>query len=288
MGHVSRRDFMRQTAGALAVATLTPSVKAAESKLTATTLRPLGKTGVQCTLLGMGTGVKAWNGESELTRKGHDHFIAVLRHAYDAGIRYFDLADMYGSHAYMREMLKNGFERDKLTLLTKTTAREPQKVKDDIERFRKELDTDRLDLVMLHCMTDPKWTELMKPCMDVLEEAKAKGVLRAHGCSCHDLEALRAASEHPWVDVILSRINPFGIKMDGKPEDVSAVLKKAHGNGKGVLGMKILGEGECADRMDQSLRYALGLGCVDAMPIGFVQPGEIDQVIDRINTIGVV
>jgi aryl-alcohol dehydrogenase-like predicted oxidoreductase len=280
---INRRDFMKVAAGTVATSLATPGLYATDApKPSATTVRTLGKSGVQVTLLGMGTGVRAWDKTSELTRKGHDAYLALLRHAFDKGIRYFDMADMYGTHPYMKEALKTFIPRDNVTLLTKTVAREPQLVRADLERFRKELDTDRLDIVLMHCITDPDWTGKMKPCMDVLEEAKAKGIVRAHGLSSHDLEVSRQAAEHAWVDVLMERINPFGKKMDATPDEVVPVLRKAHENGKGVIGIKIAGEGECSDKIGESLRFVLGLGCVDAMSIGFLDPHEIDAVFKHI------
>lgn len=290
MRGMNRRDFMRQATGMLTAAAVAGQGSAAlgeGEKLTATTMRTLGKTGVQCTLLGMGTGVKAWNGQSALTRKGRDTCLAVMKHAYERGIRYFDLADMYGSHDFLRELLVQGpMERDKVTLLTKTNATEPAAAKTDLERFRKELDTDRLDVVLMHCMQRGDWLETMQECMDVMEEAKQKGVVRAHGVSCHGLEALARAADSPWVDVVLARINPFGVKMDGPPEKVVPLLRRARENGKGILGMKIVGEGQLRDRLAESIRYVLGLGLVDAMPIGFLDPSEVDSAIAHIEAVG--
>lgn len=283
MQEMNRREFMTRTAGVVAVTWSAPLVGQAQAPtLTATTPRPLGKTGLQCTLLGVGTGVKAWGGNSELIRKGRDTFMAVLQRAYEKGIRYFDMADMYGAHPYMKEALKTFIPRDQVTLLTKTASRDPDRVRADVERFRKELDTDRLDIVLLHCMNDPDWSNKLKGCMDVLEDFKAKGVLRAHGISSHNLEASRRAAETEWVDVLLERINPFGIKMDAPPDQVALILKKARENGKGVLGMKIAGEGQCRDKIAESLKFVMGLGCVDAMPIGFLDPREIDSAFSHV------
>ena len=291
MSDMNRREFMKWTAGgAIAATVAAPAIAAPGTppKLTATTMRKLGNTGIECSLLGMGTGVKAWNGKSALTRKGHDAFVQLLEHAYARGIRYFDMADMYGAHPYMKEVMQGPVPRDTVTLLTKTVAREPDGVRSDIERFRKELDTDRLDIVLFHCMTKHGWPEEMRGCMDVLEEAKAKGYIRAHGVSCHSVDALRRAAETEWVDVVLARINPFGVKMDGPPEEVAPVLQTASKNGKGVLGMKIVGEGKCRDRLRESLEFVLGLGCVDAMPIGFLEPAEVDSAIGHVESIGTV
>jgi len=283
MATINRRQFMAQAAGVLAAGAAVPALgKAQAPALTADVMRPLGKTGIEVSLLGMGTGCKAWDHNSELIRKGHDSFINVLRRAYEKGIRYFDMADIYGAHPYMKEALKSFIDRDKVTLLTKTSSREPRVVREDIERFRKELDTDRLDVVLMHCVSDPDWPKKLKGCMDVLADFKAKGVLRAHGISSHNLKAAACAAETKWVDVLLERINPFGLKMDAPPDQVAAVLRKAHENKKGVLGMKIVGEGQCADRIGESLKFVMGLGCVDAMPIGFLDPAEVDSAFDHV------
>ena len=290
MRDMNRRDFMRYSAaGVMAAGMVYSGIAAGQATFAvAQAPRTLGKTGLTCSRLGIGTGTKAWAGSSAQNRQGRDTFVGLLQHAYQQGLRYFDMADMYGAHDYMREALASGIDRDKVMLLTKTVSRQPELLKADLERFRKELDTDALDIVLLHCLTEPGWTaqDNLKACMDVLEDAKAKGQLKAHGVSCHNLGAMQAASEHPWVDVMLSRINPFGIKMDGTPDEVVDVLRTAKSNQKGVLGMKIVGEGEASDRIPQSLEFVLGLDCVDAMTIGFLQPTEVDDTMGRMQAAG--
>jgi predicted aldo/keto reductase-like oxidoreductase len=118
--------------------------------------------------------------------------------------------------------------------------------------------------------------------MDVLSEAKQKGVIRAHGCSCHSIEALRAAAASPWVEVDLARINPTGASMDGDPNTVIPVLKQMKASGKAVVGMKILGAGELRNRQDECLKFALGLGVLDAFTIGAESRNEQEDLIRRI------
>ena len=285
MRWINRRDFMKRAAGSLAtglaVASLGTTARAA-GPFTAAGKRTLGNTGVECSLLGMGTGTKAWNGSSAQNRQGRKAFVSLIEHAYASGVTYFDMADMYGAHDYMKAAIQNTVPREDVMLLTKTVSREPSLIRADIERFRRELDTPYMDICLLHCMTDGDWTNTLQGCMDELSEAKAKGYIRAHGVSCHNLDAMKRAAESEWVDVMLSRINPFGVKMDGTPEEVAAVLQTAHQNGKGILGMKIAGEGETADRIPESLKFVLGLGCVDAMTIGVLDPKEVDANIDHI------
>ncbi len=249
----------------------------------ATSMQMLGDSGLSTTVLGMGTGTRAWAQDSAQIRRGRDVFVSTLLHAYDVGLRYYDLADLYGSHQYMRAAMKEGqLPREKLTLLTKTMARKPDGVRKDLDRFRKELDTDYFDIVLLHGMGKGTWDDSLAGCMDVLSEAKEQGIVRAVGVSCHDFDAMVTAASNDWVDIMLSRINPFQSKMDGTPEDVAEVLRTAHANGKGMLGMKIMGEGDISDKKAETLRYVFGLGCIGAITIGFLSPEEIDDAIEHI------
>ncbi len=252
------------------------------TKRPVTDLVPLGKTGLATTRLGMGTGMRGWNHQSNQTRLGMEALTNLFRHLYDRGLRYIDLADQYGSHVYLRNAMKF-IPRDKLTIVTKTVSHDADGVRKDLERFRQELGTDYIDVVLLHCMTDGKWPEKLKGPMDVLSEAKQKGVIRAHGCSCHTLPAIQTAAATPWVEVDLARFNPRGVKMDGSPEQVAAVLDQFHARGAGVLGMKILGEGTFKDddAINESLRFVLGHECVDAFCIGFEKPEEVDDILKR-------
>lgn len=279
MPSFNRRGFLRASAGALAGAAGAASLPA-HATLSAITQRTLGKSGVSCSLLGMGTGVKAWNGQSALTRKGHDVFMATVARAYERGLRYFDLAHMYGSHAYLREAFAQGtVVRDEVMLLTKSVAKNADAMRADLERFRKELDTDQLDVVLCHCMQKGDWPETMAPVLEVMEEAKQQGHIRAHGVSCHHLDALKRAAELDWCDVILTRINPYGVKMDGPVDDVVPVIRHARANGKGVIGMKIAGEGKLAAKLPECIRFVLEKDLVDAMTIGFLAPEEVDGAV---------
>ena len=284
---LSRRSFFGQTAiaaGATALGWAETGVPSGKEPLKATSIRPLGKTGLATTALGIGTGTKAWNRSSAQNRQGREGFLKTLRTALDAGIRYIDMADMYGAHEYVRDAVReSGMDRRQLFYLTKTTARDAATLREDLDRFRKELDTDYLDVVLLHCMTDPDWPEKMKPCMEALSGAKENGIVQAHGVSCHSIEALRQAAASEWVEIMLSRFNPFGRIMDASPEEVAGVLRTAHEAGKGMLGMKICAEGKKVAEMETSITWVLRQGCIDAMTIGMVKAEEVPDTIRRFN-----
>jgi hypothetical protein len=169
----------------------------------------LGNTGIRTSRLAMGTGTVGGGHHSNQTALGMAGLSGLLLNGYDQGLRFFDAADSYVSHPYVAEALRH-IPRDKVTVLTKTFSRDPKSARADLDRFRKELGTDYLDICLMHCVTEGDWTDRYRGVMDVLSEAKEKGIIRAHGCSCHSIEALRAAAKSPWVEVDLARINPIG------------------------------------------------------------------------------
>jgi predicted aldo/keto reductase-like oxidoreductase len=244
----------------------------------------LGKTGIQTSLLACGTGTVGYAGHSHQTSLGIDGLSDLLVHGYERGLRFIDAADSYGSHPAVARALKR-LPREKVTVLTKSDTRDPQGMQRDIDRYRRELQTDYIDIVLMHDMTDPDWTTRYRRTMDVLSEAKEKGTIRAHGCSCHSIGALRAAAASPWVEVDLARINPIGSHMDADPATVTAVLREMKKAGKGVVGMKILGQGDMRTRQDQALSFALSLGVLDAMTIGAENMNEQTDLIHRISQV---
>ena len=241
----------------------------------------LGSTGIRTSRLAMGTGTVGSGHHSHQTALGVKGLSDLLLNGYDHGLRFFDSADSYGSHPHVAEALKH-VPRDKVTVLTKTFSRDAASARADLDRFRRELGTDYLDICLMHCVTEGDWTERYKGVMDVLSEAKEKGVIRTHGCSCHSIEALRAAAKSTWVEVDLARINPIGSHMDASPEEVVSVLKQMKAAGKGIIGMKILGQGDLSGRVDDALRYALSLGVLDAFTIGAESKREQEDLLRRI------
>jgi aryl-alcohol dehydrogenase-like predicted oxidoreductase len=282
-----RRDFLIKGAAATGAAWLASHGLLAQvpasltRKFTAADVVTLGNTGIRTSRLAMGTGTVGSNHHSNQTALGVKGLSDLLLNGYDNGLRFFDAADSYGSHPHVAEALKH-VPRDKATVLTKTWARDPKGVRADLDRFRKELGVDYLDACLMHCVTEADWTDRYRGAMDALEEAKHQGIIRAHGCSCHSIEALRAAAKSPWVEIDLARINPIGAHMDSDPTTVISVLKEMKAAGKAVVGMKILGQGALRDRQDEAIKFALSLGILDAFTIGAESKTEQDDLIRRI------
>lgn len=274
---MQRRDFLSRSARGLGAAILSRSIGASaaliEPEPLATRFKAsdevvLGKTGIRTSRLAMGTGTVGYGGRSNQTQLGTAPLTRLLLDGYhDNGLRFFDSADSYGSHPYVAAAIKQ-LPRDGVTVLTKTDTRDPAGVRDDLDRFRRELGVDYIDVVLIHCVTEADWTTRYRGVMDVLSEAKQKGVIRAHGVSCHSFSALKAAAASPWVEVDLVRLNPIGSHMDAKPEAVIPVIKQMREQGKGIVGMKILGQGDLREKPAEAIRYALGTGVLDAFTIG--------------------
>jgi 1-deoxyxylulose-5-phosphate synthase len=291
MKKFDRRSFIQSSAAGLAGLTLfgagIPFNEPVSGKAAEVDKVKLGKTGLIVSRLAFGTGSTGGNQQSNQTRMGREAFTKIARHAWDRGIHFFDTADSYGSHTFVRDVLKE-LPREKTTLLSKmwTTDTQWQKagnVAETLDRFRKETGSDYFDILLMHCMTKGNWKEDKKVFMEGLSKAKQQGIVKAVGVSCHNWDAMKEAVEDPWVDVILARINPFGVHMDGTPDEVSALLSKAQKNGKGVLGMKIFGNGDKVkeEEREQSIRYALTKSNIHAMTLGMQSVDQIDDAVDR-------
>lgn len=283
-----RREFLVRTATAAGAAWLSSksilnalAEQTLGKKFSANDTVTLGSTGIKTSRLAMGTGTVGVGHHSHQTALGLEGLSTLLLNGYDHGLRFFDSADSYGSHPHVAEALKH-VPRDKVTVLTKSWARDADGMRADLDRFRKELGTDYLDICLMHCLTEADWTDRYRGAMDVLSEAKQKGIIRAHGCSCHSIEALRAAAKSPWVEVDLARVNPIGSHMDSDPATVVSVLKEMKAAGKAVVGMKILGQGDLSKRQDEAIKYALSLGILDAFTIGAESKQEQEDLISRI------
>jgi aryl-alcohol dehydrogenase-like predicted oxidoreductase len=284
---LSRRDFLASSAAAATLA----AASTAHAGFTVKNALPrgpadkvtLGKSGIQVSVVGMGTGSVGVEQSSNQVRLGTKGFTKVVRHALDRGLTLFDVADQYGSHVFLREALK-GVPRENYVIQTKTHAKTEKIARSHIERYCHELGVEMIDIVLLHCMTKKDWHREHQGSMDYLRRAKEEGLIRAHGTSNHGMDPLRTSAREPFVEVNLARINPEGLIMDDKsPDEVASELQEFHDRGVGVIGMKVLGEGRIntPDRIDNSLQYVLGLGTVDAFVIGFESTEQVDDLCRR-------
>jgi aryl-alcohol dehydrogenase-like predicted oxidoreductase len=280
---MNRRTFLGgSAAGALALHKFPHHLFAAETKKYASDRVKLGPMGVEVSRLAQGSGTNGGGGSSNQTKRlGVQGLADLYRAAFDQGVTFIDTADQYGTHPHVKLALK-GVAREKVTIMSKTHASTEKEMREDIDRFRRELGTDYIDILLLHAMMEADWPERKKGAMAVISEACEKGIVRTHGTSCHTLGALKTAAANPWVQVDLARINPARIAMDSDPETVLGVLREMKAAGKGIIGMKILGAGRLRDKVDESLQFALAQDVVDCFTIGSENRAEMEDLVRRI------
>ncbi len=269
----------------------TSALRAQATKRTAVDQVTLGKTGIKLSRLGMGTGSNSGNTQYALGQEG---FNRLVRYAYDQGITYFDCAQSYKTFDWMGSAIK-GLPREKIFIQSKIPGK-PEQILAAIDHHRKVFDSDYVDSMLIHCMFKEAWTDDMKRIMDAFDEAKEKKWIRSKGVSCHSLPALQDATNSAWTEVHLVRVNPQCSHIDGMEQHweksghdlspVMAEIKTMHAKGRGIIGMKIIGNGDFtnAEDREKSIRFAMSRPEIDAVTIGFKNTAEIDEAITRMNS----
>jgi aryl-alcohol dehydrogenase-like predicted oxidoreductase len=244
---------------------------------------------------------------------GYPKAIEMLRYAYDRGIRLFDCADMYGTHDVVTQALK-GKPRDSYVLVTKLWLRGgglPEQERLDpgvtVRRFLRECSTDYIDVVQIHCVDTGAWTQgdpnatgdgrerwaqqRYADAMGSLAKLKQEGLIRAHGISSHSIAASELAAKETWCDVVHVRINSEGLSLDTPQNNPQAVenavrvCKENHDAGKGIIAMKVLGEGRMAsdpEMRKRSTKFVMDLGTVNTMIIGFTEMEQITEFVTNV------
>ena len=289
--NINRREFLGRSlvAGAAAALPLATGCASNTPIRRATDIIELGPQKLKVSRMAVGTGTYgAGHSSNQIRGLGVDGVADMLKSAYDKGIFFWDTADAYGTHDAVKVALKT-VPRDKVVIVTKTDAWTADKTKSDIDRFLKELNTDYIDILLLHTRMSPTWDQDDKASMDVMAEAKQKKILRSVGISCHSVATMKVAAKNPWLDVCMVRLNPAGERMDADPEIVLPIVKEMKANGKGTVGIKVLGEGSLTDGKDhnEALRYALIKDALNCFSIGCESFDDVADNIARVEKLAV-
>ena len=285
MSRSTRRDFLKSTVAA-GVLSAAPS-----PKRSATDWVTLGRSNVKVTRLAFGTGTFSGRVQREL---GQTEFTRLVRYAYDRGIRFFETAESYHGMPEMLAIALKGLPRDSYRLMTKYGTPASGDPSPKIDQFRKQLGTEYIDILLLHCLRPPTWSTDYASLQDGFSEAKDKKIILAKGASVHGLPALRTFPGNQFLDIAMIRMNHNGTKMDppemrdvnypGNVDEVVRHTKQVHKEGMGVISMKLCGEGTFnKEDRDAAMKFAMNLGCVDSVTIGFKNTAEIDEAIERMN-----
>ncbi len=290
MSPFSRREFIK---GSLAAGTLAGigTIPLHAASHTATDTVTLGKSGVQVTRLAFGTGS---NGGEVQAALGQQDFTRLVAYAYDHGIRFFETAEAYQTPAMLGEALKP-YPRDSYKLMTKVTTTPDTDPLKRFDEMRRTSQTEYFDIMLLHWQHTPDWISSTQRWQDGILEAQSKKMILSRGASVHGLPALRQMPGNKWLEVAMIRMNHNGTRMDGptyednnNPDHVSEVVehvKQVHGQGMGVISMKLIGNGNFTRREDRqaAMRFAFQHTGVDCVTVGFKNTGEIDEAIENVN-----
>jgi aryl-alcohol dehydrogenase-like predicted oxidoreductase len=289
---INRREFLERSLAVGAAAALPLQAGCAETPTPirrASDIVELGPAKLKASRMAIGTGTYgAGHSSNQIRALGVNGVADMLKAAYDKGIVMWDTADAYGTHEAVKAALKT-VPREKVVIITKTDAWTAAKTKEDIDRFLKEIGTDYIDILLLHTRMSPTWDKDDKGSMDVMAEAKDKKILRSVGLSCHSVEAIQVASKSPWLDICMVRLNPAGERMDDYPNTVLPIVKQAKANGKGTIGIKVLGEGTLigGKSHNDALRYALEKDALTCFSIGCESLDDVTDNIARIEKLAV-
>lgn len=289
MSDLSRRNFIRAgvAAGALATSGSLPLRAATDA---ATEWVTLGRSNVKVTRLAFGTGTHGGRVQQAL---GQEDFTRLVRYAYDRGIRFFETSESYGQSQQMLGAALKGLPRDSYRLMSKVTTYDGGNPAARLDQLLKNSDTDYFDVMLLHWQHTSTWPEDTKRWQAAIHEAQHKQKIVGRGASVHGLPALRRVPADEWLDIGMIRCNQTGVDTDAEdysmdaignvPEDVS-YIRKTKQAGKGVISMKLAGEGRFDHAQRQkAMRFAFRHAGVDCVTVGYKSKAEIDEAIDNLN-----
>lgn len=289
MSELSRRNFIKAgvAAGAVATSGTLPMRAATEA---ATEWVTLGKSNVKVTRLAFGTGTKGGRVQQQL---GQEDFTRLVRYAYDRGIRFFETAESYGESQQMLGAALKGLPRDSYRLMSKVTTYDSGNPADRLDQLLRNSDTEYFDIMLLHWQHTATWPGDTRRWQDAIQEAQHKQKIVGRGASVHGLPALRQVPDDEWLDIGMIRCNQTGVDMDaenysmdvmGNVPEVVSYIKKTKEAGKGVISMKLAGEGRFDHAQRQTaMRFAFRHAGVDCVTVGYKSKAEIDEAIDNLN-----
>lgn len=253
--------------------------------------RKLGRSGISVSRLCFGSLTISPSQAGFSAAEGGD----LLVYAYSRGITFWDTAEIYDTYPHIHAALRQLTQPP--VICTKTYAWDRASASASLEKARRALDLDVIDIVLLHeqetCLTMDGHREAFA----WLLEQKHKGIIKAVGLSTHAIEPVRALAEAAgrppergsvWqtvdpgpyreADVVHPLLNLQGIGLlDGTGEQMVQACSEAHAAGIGVIGMKMLGGGHLLPRFSEAAAFALGLECADTYAVGMQSKAEIDM-----------
>ncbi len=287
----SRREF-------LAAAAAMAALPWAERGVPKIPRRPLGRTGMQVSILGLGGGSQFLS-----ACKTDDEAIELLNTAIDGGINYLDSAFGYGNGESLRRYgLVVGSRRKEVFVTSKTGRRDRDGALREVEIALKNLRTDHLDVMQIHSINPDEDVDRILArdgVFPALMELKAQKVVRAVGITGHATAVkMRALMDRmEGLDTLLCPVNPardsrhyIPAREPENPEGhfKQALLPAARARGLGIIAMKttaqgqLIGEGPGKADAATLIRYALG---EPGVAVAIVGPGSLANLKKNLETV---
>ena len=205
--------------------------------------------------------------------------VSLLNYSLEKGINFFDTAELYNNYDILKEFIK-GKDRNKLVIASKSYAYDKNTAEYSINKALKEMDTDYLDVFMLHEQDNGNNFIGHYKAVDRFMKYKEDGIIKHFGISTHRVEAVRDSIKFKEIEFIFPLFNYKGIGIqDGNIEDMSEALKKAKEYNKFIMAMKIYGGGHLINEAEKAFKYVDNLNYIDSIAAGMGTVEEIDANI---------
>ena len=205
-------------------------------------------------------GLGCWQLGADWGDVGEDDALAVLHSALDAGVTFLDTADVYGdgrSETLVGQALRERTDSDTVAVATKTGRRADPHVPEAftleafrgwLDRSRRNLGVDTIDLVQLHCPPTPVYSD--DRVFDALDSLVDDQVIAAYGVSVETVDEALTAIARPHVATVQIILNAF------RRKPLERVLPAAHAAGVGVIARVPLASGLLSGKYDESTTFA--------------------------------
>lgn len=206
----------------------------------------------------------------------------VILKAIELGVNFIDTAELYGTYPHIRQAIKRS--KDRPIVATKSYAYTAESARESLERARKELDIDVVDIFLLHEQESRLTLKGHREALEYYISAKQKGLIKAVGVSTHNIEVVDACAGMPQIDVIHPIINRKGVGIgDGTIDQMLAAVKKAFDCGKGIYGMKPLGGGNLLSSFTESMKFVLSIPYIHSIAVGMQSVEEVIMNVSIFN-----
>ncbi len=247
----------------------------------------LGNTGIQVSSVGFGV---LPLGPAQLSLPLEEG-AEILAYGLSRGINFVDTAQYYRASPYIRRGLElfdsASTGQQPVVLCSKSLATTYDEMALAIDQERRALNRDVIDIFLLHEVRPNQLAGRTGP-WQCLQDAKAKGHIRAAGLSTHHVDVVQVAASMDELDVVFPLLNYAGLGIRqgdrfASAADMEAAIHKCNTAGKGVFTMKAFGGGALTATYQQALNYVFGQPDVHSVMIGFGKTKDVDDIIAYID-----